>query len=69
MRKPLEEVAASSKLSRAELEEGLSVARRRLFELREKRPRPQRDSKLVTSWNGVRPYFERIVNFTVCKFI
>lgn len=53
MKKALEEVATSAKLSRAELELRLSGMRQRLFELREKRPRPQRDSKIVTAWNGV----------------
>lgn len=54
MKKPVEELAANAKLSRDELEARLAVARRRLFELREKRPRPHRDSKFVTAWNGTR---------------
>ena len=63
MKKPLEEVAASAKLSRTDLELRLADMRHRLFELREKRPRPQRDSKIVTSWNGA-----QFVHIILCSY-
>jgi uncharacterized protein YyaL (SSP411 family) len=33
--------------------QSLTEARRRLFEARKKRPRPERDDKVLTSWNGL----------------
>ncbi|CAA9262881.1 MAG: Uncharacterized protein YyaL [uncultured Chthoniobacterales bacterium] len=37
----------------AELRELLAHARRRLFDEREKRPRPHLDDKIITAWNGL----------------
>ncbi len=37
----------------AEIEAELAKARRRLFEHRNKRPRPHRDDKIITGWNGL----------------
>ena len=33
--------------------DGLEAARKTLFEIRAKRPRPHRDEKILTSWNGM----------------
>jgi uncharacterized protein YyaL (SSP411 family) len=33
--------------------DGLESARKKLFDLRAKRPRPHRDEKILTSWNGL----------------
>ena len=37
----------------AEIEAELTEARRRLFERRNRRPRPHRDDKIITGWNGL----------------
>jgi uncharacterized protein YyaL (SSP411 family) len=37
----------------AEIADTLAIARRKLFETREKRNRPHRDDKVITSWNGL----------------
>ena len=36
-----------------DLEEDLAASRAKLFELRAKRPRPQRDEKVLAGWNGL----------------
>ena len=48
-----EEVAKSVGLSEAELETSLRESRRKLFELRETRIKPDRDEKILTAWNGL----------------
>jgi uncharacterized protein YyaL (SSP411 family) len=48
-----EEVAREFGKSAEEVEAILSRSRRRLFEVREARPRPHRDDKILTSWNGL----------------
>ena len=45
--------AASKQLSVEALEQRLEPARRSLFALREKRVKPGRDEKILTSWNGL----------------
>jgi uncharacterized protein len=49
----LEEVAVAHKVSVSELEESLKESRRKLFELRETRIKPDRDDKIITAWNGL----------------
>ena len=39
--------------SEAEVRDTLAMARRALFERREKRPRPHLDDKIITAWNGL----------------
>ncbi|MFZ4115532.1 MAG: thioredoxin domain-containing protein [Chthoniobacterales bacterium] len=45
-------VLEDKKLSRVD-EKSLSRAREKLFQARAKRPRPHRDDKIVTAWNGL----------------
>ena len=48
-----EEVAKSLGISETELESSLKESRRKLFELRETRIKPDRDEKILTAWNGL----------------
>ncbi|TYL36625.1 thioredoxin domain-containing protein [Natronococcus pandeyae] len=47
------ELADRFDLEEHEIEERLESARERLFEAREERPRPNRDEKVLASWNGM----------------
>jgi uncharacterized protein YyaL (SSP411 family) len=49
----LADVAAKLSLPLTDLEAALERARRRMFEARERRPRPFRDEKVLASWNGL----------------
>ncbi|HSB29069.1 MAG TPA: thioredoxin domain-containing protein [Pyrinomonadaceae bacterium] len=51
--KPLPDVASRLGISELELEESLERSRRRLFEVREQRVKPDRDEKILTAWNGL----------------
>jgi uncharacterized protein len=49
-------VADAAKLfqkSEAEIEQSLAASRKKLFEIRAKRPRPHLDDKIITAWNGL----------------
>ena len=48
-----EQLAKKFEMRPAAIENALAVARRKLFEAREKRNRPHRDDKVITSWNGL----------------
>ncbi len=48
-----DEVARSVGLSVPDLEASLKESRRKLFELRETRIKPDRDEKILTAWNGL----------------
>jgi uncharacterized protein YyaL (SSP411 family) len=50
---PPADVAAATGRSEADVVETLGRARRILFDARQKRPRPQLDDKVLTSWNGM----------------
>ena len=50
---PFDRVAQESDLSVEALEEILSQARQKLFDVREKRIKPARDEKIITAWNGL----------------
>ncbi|HET6978532.1 MAG TPA: thioredoxin domain-containing protein [Pyrinomonadaceae bacterium] len=50
---PKEEVAKTHGISEAHLEASLKESRRKLFELRETRIKPDRDEKILTAWNGL----------------
>ncbi|MCA1573819.1 MAG: thioredoxin domain-containing protein [Acidobacteria bacterium] len=51
--RPLEDVAAKSKVTPEQLQQSLERSRRKLFELRENRVKPDRDEKILTAWNGM----------------
>src|SRR5215208_4262109 len=49
----LEDVAVAHKIPVDELQTSLDESKRLLFELREKRVKPDRDEKVLTAWNGL----------------
>lgn len=49
----VEEVARFSGIGESEAEMRLASSRRRLFEARNRRPRPLRDDKVIAAWNGL----------------
>ena len=49
----VEDVAVANNVSVDELTDSLENSRRTLFELREKRVKPDRDEKIITAWNGL----------------
>jgi uncharacterized protein len=49
----LEDVAVAHNIPVAELRASLDESKRILFELREKRIKPDRDEKILTAWNGL----------------
>lgn len=51
--RPLEAVATANNVTVDELNESLARGRQILFELREKRIKPDRDEKILTAWNGL----------------
>ena len=51
--RPLEEVAREFDMSLEEAQQVIAKARARLFAAREQRPKPARDEKILTSWNGL----------------
>ena len=52
-RRPLEAIAGDRGVPVEELRERLEEIRRTLFRAREERPRPHRDDKVLTDWNGL----------------
>ncbi|MEM7344848.1 MAG: thioredoxin domain-containing protein, partial [Chloroflexota bacterium] len=50
---PFEEVAQKLNLSMEDLKSTLKASQQKLFEIREQRIKPERDEKIVTSWNGM----------------
>ncbi len=49
---PLAESAKDRKMTEEQLEARLAPPREKLFQVRAKRPRPFRDTKILTAWNG-----------------
>ncbi|MDP6178915.1 MAG: thioredoxin domain-containing protein, partial [Desulfatiglandales bacterium] len=52
-KKSLSEIASELKMSEHDLQGRLESARRKLFAVREKRPHPHKDDKILTDWNGL----------------
>ena len=52
-KRTLAETAKTSGLTEEKVVSSLAKSRRLLFEAREKRPRPHRDDKIITAWNGL----------------
>ena len=53
LKRPLEELREQFNFSETELQHIWEKARKRLFEIREKRPHPHKDDKILTDWNGL----------------
>ncbi len=53
MARSVQELAVALNTSEQEVQLVLEEACRRLFELRTRRPRPHRDEKIITAWNGL----------------
>jgi len=53
VRHSLAETAKQFKKSQQKIEDLLTAARRKLFDVRSNRPRPPLDDKVLTSWNGL----------------
>ncbi len=53
LKKPLPEVASSFNMSGEELGDKIENARKKLFDVREKRIHPYKDDKILTDWNGL----------------
>jgi uncharacterized protein YyaL (SSP411 family) len=53
MKKSLSEIAKEKKISVDDLKARIDSARKKLFEVREKRVHPYKDDKILTDWNGL----------------
>jgi uncharacterized protein YyaL (SSP411 family) len=53
IRQSLQEIASDLKISPEELLRRLETGRRKLFVIRERRPHPYKDDKILTDWNGL----------------
>ena len=53
LRKTIAELAKDASKPEAEVEKTLAAARAKLFAIREKRPRPHLDDKIIVAWNGL----------------
>ncbi|HSE41490.1 MAG TPA: thioredoxin domain-containing protein [Acidobacteriota bacterium] len=53
LKKPLTDIAKEKKMSEQELRDKIEPARKKLFEVREKRIHPYKDDKILTDWNGL----------------
>ena len=53
VRMSLAEAAKAFKKPEAEIAKSLADSRKKLFDVRAKRPRPHLDDKIITAWNGV----------------
>ncbi|MGI9516770.1 MAG: thioredoxin domain-containing protein, partial [Pirellulaceae bacterium] len=53
LKRSLKDIAAANSLSVGELQNRLHAINTRLLKIREQRPRPLLDNKILTSWNGL----------------
>lgn len=53
LKRPLSEIASELKISLEMLHNRLGEARRKLFNVRDKRVHPHKDDKILTDWNGL----------------
>ena len=53
VRRPMDVVAAELGVTEVELADSLNRSKRTLFEVRERRVKPDRDEKILTAWNGL----------------
>jgi uncharacterized protein YyaL (SSP411 family) len=53
LKRPMADVAAELQISMDELKSSLEQSRKKLFEARERRIKPDRDEKVITAWNGL----------------
>ncbi|HEX2269082.1 MAG TPA: thioredoxin domain-containing protein [Pyrinomonadaceae bacterium] len=53
IRRTIDDVAVANRITVDELQESLARSKQILFELREKRIKPDRDEKILTAWNGL----------------
>ena len=51
--RPLEDLATGYNVPTSALQESLNESKRKLFDLREQRVKPDRDEKILTAWNGL----------------
>ena len=58
----MEEVAEKTGLTSEKIKDALESACKKLFAVREKRPRPHLDNKMITAWNGEAFYLVRNCN-------
>ena len=52
MRGSLEKTAVEFSLEVSQVRQLLEEGRRKLYDVRQQRPRPHRDDKILTAWNG-----------------
>jgi hypothetical protein len=53
LKKSFSEIASELKMSEHDLQDRLESARQKLFAVRENRPHPHKDDKVLTDWNGL----------------
>lgn len=69
VRQSLEKTAGVFELEESKAAELLGECRKKLFEQRLQRPKPHRDSKILTAWNGTYIYICMYVCASMCNDI
>lgn len=52
VRNTVSELALKHGITEEQVVESIDIAKKRLWKQRQERPKPHRDDKIVTSWNG-----------------